>query len=236
MGRKQKGQGETEKKCFTHTPRRNQNEENLQAGFSREKKKCGKSGRGRRGQKGPAEAVSASQWVEASLLPAPPPTGGSGTLQRRPPHLPSLSSLQPGRDCRLASPLSVRAPGLLCRFCLLPAVARDVSPCRDLLRIPGLGEHPQSQTVSKSAQQADSDSRKKGGGRQMGTTRKCQPKSINVAIYKVSLLASFRNIVTWVERREGVFDPYSEADPFPRCFFFLLVLLSHSILTITCMR
>lgn len=115
-------------------------------------------------------------------------------------------------------------------------MACDVSPCRDLLRIPGLGEHPQGQRVSKSAQQADSDLRKKVGGRQMGNTRKCQPKSINVAIYKVYLLASFRNIVTWVERREGVFDTYSEADPFPRCFFFLLVLLSHSILTITCMR
>lgn len=145
----------------THTPRRNRNEENLQAGFSREKKKkCGKSGRGRRGQKGPAAAVSASQWVAASLVPALPPTGGSRTLQRRPPASPPA-----GRDCRLSSPLSVRAPGLLCRFCLLPAVACDVSPCRDRLRIPGLGEHPQSQTVSKSAQQADSDSRRWEAGK-----------------------------------------------------------------------
>lgn len=198
MGRKQKGQGETEKKCFTHTPRRNRNEENLQAGFSREKEKCGKSGRGRRGRKGPAAAVSASQWVVASLVPAPPPTGGSRSLQHRPPAsppaVPELLAARPGLQARLppGCPCS-RPPVSVLSF---PAMACDVSPCRDLLRIPGLGEHAQSQTVSKSAQQADSDWRKKVGGRQMGNTRKCQPNSINVAIYKVHLLASFRNIVT----------------------------------------
>ena len=95
------------------------------------------------------------------------------------PHLSFLTSLQRGWDCRLGSPLRVSV-------FLLPAVVCDAFPCQDLLWIPGLGEHPQSQTVSKSAQQADSDSRKKVGCRQMGNTLKCQPNSINFAIYTLS--------------------------------------------------
>ena len=51
--------------------------------FQEEKKMCGKSGRGRRGQKGPAAAVSASQGVAASLVPAPRAHRRLPDLQRR---------------------------------------------------------------------------------------------------------------------------------------------------------
>ena len=160
---------------------------NLQAGFPREKKHVANRGEGR-------EDRRAQQWLSLPprgwrLLwclphrrlpdPAAPPAPGL-------PHLSFLTSLQRGRDCRPGWPLRVGALGLLCRFFFSQRWCVMSLPAQDLLRIPGLGEHPQSQTVSKSAQQADSDSRKKVGGRQMGNTLKCQPNSINFAIYSLS--------------------------------------------------
>ena len=119
---------------------------------------------------------TAHRWLPD---PASPPAPGL-------PHLSFLTSLQRGRDCRPGWPLRVCALGLLCRFFFSQRWCVMSLPAQDLLQIPGLGEHPQSQTVSKSAQQADSDSRKKVGGRQMGNTLKCQPNSINFAIYSLS--------------------------------------------------
>ena len=162
---------------------------NLQAGFPREKKHVANRGEGR-------EDRRAQQWLSLPprgwpllwCLPHRPPVAPgpciTASTRPSPPVVPDLLAARPGLQARLAPEGLCSGPPV--SVFLLPAVVCDVSPCQDLLRIPGLGEHPQSQTVSKSAQQADSDSRKKVGGRQMGNTLKCQPNSINFAIYSLS--------------------------------------------------
>lgn len=173
----------------SHTPRRNRNEENLQAGFPREKKRVANRREGREDRRAQQRlSLPPSGWRLLWSPPRRPPAApgpcSAASTRPSPPVIPDLLAARLGLQARLPSEGLCSGPPV--SVFLLPAVVCDAFPCQDLLWIPGLGEHPQSQTVSKSAQQADSDSRKKVGCRQMGNTLKCQPNSINFAIYSSS--------------------------------------------------